>query len=90
MKTSRDTEVMIGKIITASTTPAVNMVPPPASDTLPSPKRKNHFRFSLRNRWIGSILGARTKIPHRPKTIHGTAASRSTRIANGRAYLRGT
>ena len=72
---------MIGRIITASTTPAVNMVPPPASDTLPSPKRKNQLRFSLRNRWIGSSQGASTKMPHRPKTIDGTAASRSTRIA---------
>ncbi len=36
---------MIGRIITASTTPAVKIVPPPASETLPSPNRKNQLRF---------------------------------------------
>ena len=51
--TSRDTEVMIGRIITESTMPAVKMVPPPASDTLPCLNRNIHPRLRLRNVAIG-------------------------------------
>ena len=83
--TSRDTEVTIGRIITESTMPAVKMVPPPASETLPCLNRNNQPRLRLRNAAIGSSLGASTKIPHNPKMIDGTAASRSTIAPNGRA-----
>ena len=82
--TSRLTEVMIGRIITASTTPAVKMVPPPASDTLPCLNRKNQPRVPLRNFATGSSQGASTKMPHRPKMIDGTAASRSMSVLKGR------
>ncbi len=89
LNTSRVTEVMIGRIITASTTPAVKIVPPPASETLPLANRKNQPRLSLRNVGDRPSHGASTKMPHRPNTIDGTAASRSTRIANGLASRRG-
>ena len=89
LNTSRDTEVMIGRIITASTTPAVKIVPPPASDTLPEANRKNQPRFSLKNTVMGFKPGARTNIPHKPKMIDGTAANRSTMTLNGRASRAG-
>ena len=83
-KTSRDTEVTIGRIIAESTTPAVKMVPPPASETSPCLNRKNQPRLRFRNCANGFNVGASTKMPHNPKTIDGTAASRSTIAPNGR------
>src|SRR6201996_1483129 len=88
-KTSRDTEVMMGRTITANTTPAVSMLPPPANETLPTLNRNSHPRWRLRSASIGSSCGASTKIPHSPNTIDGTAASRSTIAPNGRASLGG-
>src|SRR5579875_283499 len=82
--TSRDTDEMIGRIITASTTPAVNTVPPPTNDTLPFLNRNNQPRSRLSNSSNGSSCGASTKIPHSPKMIEGTAASRSIIAPNGR------
>ena len=79
----------MGRIITASTTPAVKMLPPPASDTLPALNRNNQPRFRLSKVSIGSSCGASTKIPHSPKTIDGTAASRSTIAPKGRDSLAG-
>src|ERR1700739_4823401 len=76
---------MIGRIIAESTMPAVKMVPPPARETLPCLNKNSQPRLRLRNAANGSILGASTKIPHNPKMIDGTAASRSTIAANGRA-----
>ena len=43
LNTSRVTDVMIGRIITDNTTPAVKMLPPPVSETLPSANRKIQF-----------------------------------------------
>jgi hypothetical protein len=51
--------------------------------------KSNHPRLRLRNTATGSSLGASTKIPHGPKMIDGTAASRSTIAANGRDSLAG-
>ncbi|CKR22313.1 Uncharacterised protein [Mycobacterium tuberculosis] len=87
--TSRDIDVTIGRIITDSTMPAVKIVPPPANDTLPCLNRNNQPKLRLRNLAIGSSLGASTKIPHNPKMIDGTAASRSTIAPNGRDSLLG-
>ena len=39
----------------------------------------------MRNVAIGCSFGASTKMPHSPKMIDGTAASRSTITLNGRA-----
>src|SRR6201992_2842852 len=80
---------MMGRTITASTTPAVKILPPPANETLPPLNRNSHSRWWLRNSSIGSICGASTKIPHNPKTIDGTAARRSTSAPNGRDSLAG-
>src|ERR1700739_1684513 len=76
---------MIGRIIAESTMPAVKMVPPPARETLPCLNKNSHPRLRFRNAANGWIFGASTKIPHSPKMIDGTAASRSTIAANGRA-----
>src|SRR3984957_10289615 len=85
----RDTEVMIGRTITASTTPAVKMLPPPANDTSPALNRKDHPSSRLSKDSVGSSCGASTKIPQSPKTIDGTAASRSTIAPKGRDSLGG-
>src|SRR6202012_5337332 len=80
---------MMGRTITASTTPAVKMLPPPASDTSPALNRKNHPSSRLSKHSIGSSCGASTKIPQSPKTIDGTAASRSTIAPKERDSLGG-
>ena len=58
--TSRVTAVMIGRIITASTMPAVKIVPPPATDAVPVLNRNSQPRFSLRNTATGLSTGAST------------------------------
>lgn len=63
---SRDIEVMIGRIMIASTTPAVKIVPPPAMETLPSLKRKIQPRLLLSHSANGTIHGPRTIRPHMP------------------------
>ncbi len=75
---------MIGRIITASTIPAVKMLPPPLNETLPDLNSGNQPRWALRNPVSPSNLGARMKIPHRPNTMDGTAASRSMTLLNHR------
>ena len=58
--TSRVTAVMIGRIITASTIPAVKIVPPPATDALPVWNRKSQLRFSFSQMANGLSTGAST------------------------------
>ena len=65
------------------------MLPPPANETLPALNRNSQPKWRLRNASIGETCGASTKIPHNPKTIDGTAASRSTKAPNGRDSLAG-
>ena len=79
----------MGSIITESTTPAVKILPPPTNETSPPLNRNNHPRSRLSNASIGASCGASTKIPHNPKTIDGTAASKSTKAPNGRDSLAG-
>lgn len=88
-KTSRLTAVMIGRIITATTMPAVKMVPPSCTFTLPLAKIGIQPRFSITHSENGKSTGPSTNRPQRPNTIEGTAASRSMTYANGRARLRG-
>ena len=64
--TSRVTAVMIGRIITASTMPAVKIVPPPATEALPVANRNSQPRFSLSHIATGCITGASTYRPHTP------------------------
>ena len=73
-KTSRDTDVMIGRIITASTSEAVISVRPVA-DALSKKGRKPRLSSSHWN--SGTRAGANTCRPHIPNTTEGTAASRS-------------
>ena len=75
--------------MTARTIAAVKMFPPPDSETFPSANNGNHPRLSLRNLAIGWSFGARTKMPHSPKTMDGTAASRSMTEPKTRETLRG-
>ena len=63
--TSRVTAVMIGRIITASTTPPVKIVPV-STGRLPGANRKNQPRLSRSHVAIGSSAGARTAMPQRP------------------------
>ena len=79
--------VTIGRIITARTTPATKIEPP--IETLPVANRGNQPRVSLRNWANGVIAGASTSAPHNPKTIEGTAASRSTMLPKIDASRRG-
>ena len=75
-KTSRLMAVTIGRIMIASTTPMENTVP---GDVRPGENSGNQPKVldsQLPNGWMA---GARTWMPHRPKMIEGTAASRSTR-----------
>ena len=60
MKTSRVTAVMIGRIITASTIPAVKTVPPPDTDALPVAKTNTQPRWSLSQVAIGRNRGPST------------------------------
>ena len=80
---------MIGSTITASTTPAVKMLPPPASDTSPALNGKNQSNLWFSADSIGASCGARTKIPQSPNTIDGTAASKSTIAPKRRDNLAG-
>ena len=57
--TSRVTAVMIGRIITASTMPAVKIVPPPAIEPLPVANSGNQPRFSFSHTATGLIAGAK-------------------------------
>src|ERR1700761_1668043 len=69
--TSRDTDVMMGRTITASTTPAVKILPPPASDTSPALNRKNQPSSRLSNDSIGSRCGASPTIPPKVRGSRG-------------------
>ncbi|SII56669.1 Uncharacterised protein [Mycobacteroides abscessus subsp. abscessus] len=60
MKTSRVTAAMIGRIITASTMPPVNRLPPPAMFTGLSANSGMKPRFLLSHRATGAIAGAST------------------------------
>ena len=76
-KISRDTAVMIGRIMTARTTEAearffIGAVGSPAKSGMKP-------RFLLRNMYSGSRRGTSQTPPQRPKTTEGTAASRSIR-----------
>ena len=74
-KTSREIALMIGRIITASTRPAVSIVRPVA-DAGPA---KSGIQPRLRAaRSEGHQPGARPAMPQKPKTMLGMAASRST------------
>jgi hypothetical protein len=63
-KTSRDTAETTGRIITASTTPAVSIVRP-VTDAGPL-KNGIQLRFPTSQSRMGTIAGPRTKIPQRP------------------------
>ena len=79
--TSRDSAVMIGRIMIASTKPARKMVV--KLPTVVSLNSGNHPAFSRKKFWMLSVRGPKTRRPHRPKMIEGTAASRSTVDAAG-------
>ena len=66
---------MIGRIMIASTTPAVSIVRPVA-DGGPGEERQE-AEVVVQPLWIGTMYGARTRPPHRPNTTDGIAASRS-------------
>jgi hypothetical protein len=74
--TSRQIAVMIGRIMTASTSAAVRIVRP-VPLAVP-PKNGIQPRYSLSHTKTGCAAGASTPMPQRPKTTLGTAASRST------------
>ena len=74
--TSRETAVMIGRIITAIVTPTTSIVRPVA-DTGPA-KSGIQPRYWLSQVDRPSEAGASVFAPQSPKTIEGTAASRST------------
>ncbi len=57
---------MIGRIITASTMPAVKMVPPPATDAVPVLNRNNQSKWVLSHTANGLSTGASTYRPHTP------------------------
>ena len=80
------TEVMIGRIITDNTTRGEDVAPRQLSETLPSANRKIQFRCVLGHCGNSS---QRRKHEDSPQTEHdrGTAASKSTRMANGRAIV---
>jgi hypothetical protein len=63
-KTSRETAETTGRIITASTTPAVSMVRP-VTEAGPSKNGMNPSLSTSQSR-TGTIAGPRTKIPQRP------------------------
>ena len=60
------TAVMIGKIMTARTTPPVKMVPPPAGEALPLANRKHQPSERLSQVATGRSCGANTYRPHAP------------------------
>jgi hypothetical protein len=69
--------VLIGRIMIASTTPAVSEVLP-VTEAGPAKNGRNP-RLSSSQLWTGTRYGARFRAPQRPKTTDGTAASRSMR-----------
>ena len=77
---------MVGRVITARTAEARRMLGPYASPRKSHPKKGTEARKG--STWLAK-MGVRTRRPHSPTTMLGTAASSPIRVASGPAIQRG-
>src|SRR6058998_1540494 len=79
-RASRETAEMVGMIMTARMTPAVNLSVPMG---FPWKMGRNPKMLWTTGSTEARMAGPRTKIPHNPYTTDGTAASSSTTYVSG-------
>ena len=80
--TSREIDTIVGRIMIARITPALNSPIPKAG---PEKTWMNPSRCTIAASTVSRRSGLRTNTPHRPTTTLGMAASSSIRNVNGMA-----